>query len=341
MRETHSFLYTPSKVIYILAIILAVFILYLLTRGYTERITVYGDEQLALLAAVLFVGGVFTGRALSGIWILKLRQIPREHWIILPLVMAGCVVGVFVAAEFPLKDRVALNLLLFGFPYLIFSICLGISVKHLRTVVRQEIVDVRATAEQREGELRALQSQISPHFLFNTLNNLYGLSITDHEKLPPLLLRLSDLLRYSVYEAKDLYVPLAEELNYIRHYIEFEKLRIGDRLQLDLVIEDAFPGDARIAPMLLIVFVENAFKHSKNTTDATIRIDLTVRSWGKSLLFSVKNSRQSQEEDDKNGGVGLDNVRRRLGLLYPGTYDLTIAEEEQSYLVLLQLPLLV
>lgn len=338
MSEKHSFLYTPTKTVYVLLLILATFLLYLVTRTYTERITIYGDEQLALFAAVLFVGGIFIGRALSGIWILKLRQIPRDHWVILPVIMAGCVVAVFIAAEFPLHDRVALNLLLFGFPYLIFSICLGIIVKHLRTVVRQEIRDVRATAEQREGELRALQSQISPHFLFNTLNNLYGLSITDHEKLPPLLLRLSDLLRYSVYEAKDLYVPLNEELNYIRHYIEFEKLRIGDRLQLDMTIEDTFPPEARIAPMLLIVFVENAFKHSKNTTDAIIRIDLTMRSWGKSLLFSVKNSRQTAENEDTNGGVGLENVRRRLGLLYPGKYDLTIAEEEHSYLVLLQLP---
>jgi len=184
-----------------------------------------------------------------------------------------------------------------------------------------------------------LQSQLSPHFLFNTLNNMYGLSITKHEQIPPLLLKLSELLRYSVYEANELFVPLKNEVAYIYNYIEFEKLRIDDKLVLKMDIEEIHSDAIRIAPMLLIVFIENAFKHSKKTSAAQIFIDISLKISGKSILFSVKNSHNKEVRDaetvDKNSGFGLVNTIRRLNLLYPDEYQLDIQENDDFYTALL------
>ncbi|MDJ1472808.1 sensor histidine kinase [Xanthocytophaga flava] len=116
---------------------------------------------------------------------------------------------------------------------------------------------------QSKTELQLLQSQMSPHFLFNTLNNLYGLSLSEHYKVPELLLKLSDLLRYSVYEAKEIFVPLQDEVNYLKNYIEFEKIRLGDRLSLTLQLQEVNDKSVHIAPLLWIVFVENAKLFSK------------------------------------------------------------------------------
>jgi sensor histidine kinase YesM len=197
------------------------------------------------------------------------------------------------------------------------------------------------TAAQSLSELRLLQSQLSPHFLFNTLNNLYGLSITQHEKIPVLLLKLSDLLRYSVYDSKELFVPLKNELEYINNYIDFEKIRIGDRLQLTTSIESITDDRIKIAPMLLIVFIENAFKHSKNTLEKEVFIDITLKTWGDSILFSVKNSYSSSANESSglrtDKGLGLVNVRKRLQLLYVDAYDLKVHSEDEFFTVMLQL----
>ena len=177
--------------------------------------------------------------------------------------------------------------------------------------------------------------------MFNTLNNLYGLSITQHEKIPPLLLKLADLLRYSVYDTKELFVPLKEELAYINNYIDFEKIRLGERLVLTTSMEEITNPEIKIAPMLLIVFIENAFKHSKNTADREIFIDITLKTWANSILFSIKNSHGPAPEEgnlvNKNSGFGLASVRKRLELLYTGEHDLKVEDKGGFYQVMLQL----
>jgi LytS/YehU family sensor histidine kinase len=170
---------------------------------------------------------------------------------------------------------------------------------------------------------------------------MYGLSITQHEKIPSLLLKLSELLRYSVYDATEIFVPLKDELAYINNYIEFEKIRIGDRLVLTTDLEEIPNGDVKIAPMLLIVFIENAFKHSKNTAEDKIFIDIKLKTWGNSILFSVKNSYSKPQEEsaitNKNSGFGLVSVSKRLELLYEKEHELNVQSEEGFYEVMLQL----
>ena len=155
------------------------------------------------------------------------------------------------------------------------------------------------------------------------------------------MLKLSDLLRYSIYDAKELFVPLQAEVAYINNYIDFEKIRIGERLQLTASIEPVTDPTVMIAPMLLIVFIENAFKHSKNTIDNKIFIEIALKRWGDLILFSVKNSHSGIKAQNSmsgtNSGLGLVNVRKRLQLLYGGAYDLKIENKEGFYSVMLQL----
>lgn len=132
-----------------------------------------------------------------------------------------------------------------------------------------------------------------------------------------------------------MFVPLKEELTYINNYMEFEKIRIGERLHLNTVLEPFDDTNDMIAPMLLIVFIENAFKHSKNTTNDKVYIDIMIRRWSDSILFSVKNSKG--EVPAHSGGLGLENVRKRLSLLYPNQYDLNIEDGDKYFTVQLQL----
>lgn len=195
-------------------------------------------------------------------------------------------------------------------------------------------------SHQRESELKLLRSQLSPHFLFNVLNNLYGLSIQQDQRVPGLILKLSDLLRHSIYDTNREFVPLSNELSYIDNYIELERIRIGDRLILQSDIQKTGIDDVRIAPMLLIVFIENAFKHSKNTIKQEINIKIDLRIDKGKLIFVVKNSCSDKPvEENKDGlpGIGMAVTKKRLELLYPGKYSLEIMHENGFYVVEFQL----
>jgi LytS/YehU family sensor histidine kinase len=253
------------------------------------------------------------------------------------------VILVFSLAEFTTNlNRTFLRILFIGLPFTSLCLSLGAIAKLIRTTIKNQLVEAKAVAEQSQSELRFLQNQLSPHFLFNTLNNMYGLSLTQHEKVPGLLLKLSDLLRYSVYDAKELYVPLKNEMAYIKDYIEFEKIRIGDKLELNTSFEEPIDPLITIAPLLLIVFIENAFKHSKNTTEQKIYLTITLKTWANSILFSVRNSSNGNAKNNnkllnENSGFGLENVTKRLDLLYKDKYDLKIENHDSYYDVMLQL----
>ena len=196
------------------------------------------------------------------------------------------------------------------------------------------------TQQHRESELQLLRSQLSPHFLFNVLNNLYGLSLANDNKVPGLLLKLSDLLRYSIYDTRKEYVPLMNELAYIENYIELEKIRIGDKLSFVSDIQKTNIEDIDIAPMLLIVFIENAFKHSKNTVLPEIQIETSLEIIDDILIFTVRNSYSdaaSEYSSNESPGIGLAVTLKRLELLYPGKYTLEKTKENGYYHVKLQL----
>jgi len=315
--------------------------IFIILHTYVRSIDVREDEAVAAASTACFLAAVFTGRYIARIWTAGMKSVSNSYMVALVILIIACVSWIFFHADFPLRGREAINLLLFLLPLMIMGIALGMLIKMARAISQKQLDAARAGEAHSKSELHLLQSQISPHFLFNTLNNMYGLSITQHEKLPALLLKLSELLRYSVYDATAVYVPLKDEMVYINNYIEFEKIRIGDRLMLTTEFEENIGADIKIAPMLLIVFIENAFKHSKNSAEDKIFIEITLRTWGNLILFSVKNSQSKSKEDtamiDKNSGFGLASVNKRLDLLYTKGHELTIQNDEKYYNVMLQL----
>ena len=194
--------------------------------------------------------------------------------------------------------------------------------------------------EKLEAELKFLKTQIHPHFLFNTLNNLYALTLKKSDQAPAMVLKLSDLINYMLYECNVERVPLRKEVKFIHDYIEIEKMRYGDLLELNLKIEGD-KDERLVAPLIFLPFLENAFKHGANSQleKAWVSISLTTRP--DELIFKAENN-SDKEVETGNGtekGIGLNNVRRRLDLLYPDHYDLVILEEKDSFLVTLKIPL--
>ncbi|MBC9796399.1 histidine kinase [Sinomicrobium sp. FJxs] len=194
-------------------------------------------------------------------------------------------------------------------------------------------------AEQLSTELKFLRSQISPHFLFNVLNNMVSMARHKSDRLEPSLIRLAGLMRYMLYESEARKVPLAHEIDYLKSYIELQKMRFEDHVKVttDIDYED---HSETIEPMLLIPFVENAFKHGVTWVDQPfIHIELHVKK--AALHFSVKNKFSMDEElsKDKDSGIGLANIQTRLQLLYPGKYKLTINNSDGIFYTHLILPL--
>lgn len=192
-----------------------------------------------------------------------------------------------------------------------------------------------------EAELNFLKAQIHPHFLFNTLNNLYALTLKKSDNAPEVVMKLSELLHFMLYEGNTPAISLEKELNLIDSYIELEKIRYNERLDIQFEKLGEFKSK-EIPPMLLMPFVENAFKHgaSDEAGDVKIQIDLKVKKY--TLNFIVKNSKTENSksgDQDYKKGVGLKNVKRRLELLYNGYYTLDTKESETQYRVSLSLEL--
>ncbi len=183
-----------------------------------------------------------------------------------------------------------------------------------------------------EAELKALKAQVNPHFFFNTLNSLYSLSLDKSEKTPDMILKLSELMRYVIYEAREDMLPLQRQLDFIRSYIYLEELRAGPSLQVRYKVE-GIPGEIMVAPLIFIPFVENAFKHAgrdqRQKPDIDIKFDLGVP--GKIVFYSENNVDTAKPK--RHEGIGLDNVRKSLQILFPGKYHLEMEEHGSRYRV--------
>lgn len=188
-----------------------------------------------------------------------------------------------------------------------------------------------------EAELNFLKGQIQPHFFFNTLNNLYSLTLKKSDQAPEIVLKLSDLMSYMLYESNVPKTPVSKEITYLQNYIDVEQLRFGDRLQLTFDIE----GDieqAYIPPMLLILFVENSFKHGARHIVHHISISIQLQITNDQLYFRVSNPLPDTPVAGNHTGIGLKNVQRRLELLYGKDYSLTTEAYNNNYIVSLKIP---
>jgi two-component system, LytTR family, sensor kinase len=196
--------------------------------------------------------------------------------------------------------------------------------------------------EKTKAELDYLKAQIHPHFLLNTLNNLYALTLKKSDKAPETVIRLSEMLVYTLYKCDEKFVPLKNEIDLLENYIALERLRYGDELKLSFN-KKISNKNAQIAPLLLLSLVENAFKHgvSGETENAEIRIDLKLEDG--SFRFEVFNTKSADKKRDEKGytkGIGVANVRKQLELVYPDEYSLDVEEKERSYRVVLKLELM-
>jgi sensor histidine kinase YesM len=194
--------------------------------------------------------------------------------------------------------------------------------------------------QKTEVELKALKAQINPHFFFNTLNSIYSMALHKDERLPNTVLQLSGLMRYFLYESKDNFIPLEKELAVVNNYIALQKIRSDGQLTIEVKSSGEINGQ-QIAPLLLITFLENAFKHGAkgNTERSFIRINTEIEK--DQLSFSVENSKGIIDEikAGEQGGLGLENIKRQLELLYPGKHRLTIKNMKDNFAVQLQLDL--
>lgn len=193
--------------------------------------------------------------------------------------------------------------------------------------------------EKMNAELQLLKAQVHPHFLFNTLNNIYSFILNGSSKAPEIIKKLSSLLNYILNECNHSLVPLEKELSLIQDYMELERIRYGDKLNLSLHIHGSAAGK-KISPLLLIPFVENSFKHgtSRMLAHPWVKLDINIESH--SLDFKISNNKPERNNETINKkGIGLNNVKKRLQLLYPGSYSLNITEDEMSYEVSMKIAL--
>ncbi|MDX1904262.1 MAG: sensor histidine kinase [Thermonemataceae bacterium] len=188
-----------------------------------------------------------------------------------------------------------------------------------------------------KSELQSLKSQIQPHFLFNTLNNIYGQAISNSPTTADSIFKLSAIMRYVLTETDKDKVELARELEYIEHYIALQKIRLTSKTQVTFEVVGNWQAK-EIAPLLLIGFIENAFKYGISTefeTEISIKIDIQINT----LLFEVKNTKITTKADTASTHIGLTNIKKRLELLYKNNYVLDISETEKVFFVRLMLQL--
>ena len=220
---------------------------------------------------------------------------------------------------------------------LIFVAGAAISIRFVRKQYKSSIREIELQKEKSETELKYLKSQINPHFLFNTLNNIYSLARKGSEQTAESILKLSKLMRFMLYEANHSHILLTDELKLIQDYIALERLRYTDRLTITYN-ESIDNLQQRIAPLILIHFVENAFKHgaSESRFESYISIDIKLKE--AVLIATIKNSKTKELHEEGKKPIGLENIKRQLELVYP-KHQLDVQDHADHFIVNLTLSL--
>jgi len=280
-------------------------------------------------------------------YILLPRFFYRKKYIFFFLFVIFIIAGIIVVEEFVLERIFFPNTRGQYFPGIIFSlldvmpiiiILAGFKFAWDASKKQQEVEALNAMVK--ESELQYLKSQINPHFLFNNLNNLYSYAIDNSPKTPSIILELSSVLRYMLYDCKENFVPLPKEIEHLKNFTQLSELQIEDRGQVEFNAEN-IKSDYQIAPLILNVFVENAFKHSTASQSEDISIEIHINVTENGILeFECTNSYRPQTNtDDLSQGIGLQNVKKRLQLIYPNAHTLSIQETDSLYSVNLNVEL--
>ena len=226
----------------------------------------------------------------------------------------------------------------FGFTSL-FLIFFSLGLRVLERQSKIEELQQETEKEKLNSELAFLKSQISPHFFFNTLNNIYSLISINAEDSQKAVLKLSKLMRYLLYDSEQGKTMLSSEIDFMNNYIDLMKLRMSEKVKLSVSFPEKYE-DKNIAPLLFVPFIENSFKHGISYREKSF-INISMEINDKSIIFKCVNSLQKGNENNgtEHNGIGLENVRKRLNLLFPESHDLKINKSENEFEVLLEIRL--
>ncbi len=326
-------------------------ILYALSRAVPYYLTVmYYDRRL--LHFMLWQELVFVGLVYATIWFYRRSFAVGKVSLYLSVSLTAWLGYLFffskslfyVVGDLPdFKDGNWTSTFLNNITKYVFTFALVTMAKYFKDNFIQQYLENQQKQLQLHSELENLKAQIAPHFLFNTMNNFYGLAVARSEKLPVLMVRLSELLRYALYETKNPTVSLSQDVSSLKSYIELEKIRLEDNLEFSL--QSNVPENCRfeIAPLLLVVFVENAFKHAKKVQDQAMRIGINMHiSDDGMFVFQAENNCLPNVADcpGPSNGIGLENVKKRLEVLYPHSlHQLNIEQTASEFKVRLKINL--
>ena len=234
-----------------------------------------------------------------------------------------------------LSQRLTSPFLIFGeFSFITYPIIIMGFISFNRK--QQQLLKIEE--EKKTMELKILKNQLNPHFLFNTLNNLYTLALKKDDKTPDVIAKLSEILDFVLYRCNSEYVTITDEINLLENYISLEKLRYGDK-RVDIVFDKHINGTTPISPLILLTFLENAFKHGVVNETGKAKIHLSLYSFNDSIEFKIENTKPQNDSNSylKKSQIGLINIKRQLNILYPNKHTLSIEETTSLYTVKLQL----
>ena len=266
---------------------------------------------------------------LGVLYLLLPKFFNKYRWLILPIY--GIILFYFLLA------RMRTDYLLYHYDRVINFLLAPIPVLFLMWIYEQWKSVQALKSEKSRAELALLKSQINPHFIFNTLNNLYGLTVEKNEMAPAVVLKLSDMLRYTVYEAKEDFVNIEDEISYLEDYIELHRIRYQKDVKINFRHE--VDQTCKIAPLLFIILLENAFKHGVESKTEAAYIDIELTVVDNHIYFSIENNFEVKSSLE-TGGIGMQNLKRRLEHIYPNKYNLDINESEPIYKVRLNIELI-
>jgi two-component system LytT family sensor kinase len=298
----------------------------------------FGLTQAFFIITILYHIGLFYFNA----YFLYPRLLTKKRWplyiiSIVAIVQASYYLKIFflrLNPDFKLTPENGRIIFFSLIPFVVSSILFRL----ISDRIRFEKMEKEARAQRLEAELKFFRSQISPHFLFNMLTNMVSLARKKSDLLEPLLIKLSDLLRYMLFDSGEAKIPVGKEIEQLENYIALQQLRFGEDVKMESTIKNDCP-ECMIEPMLLIPFIENAYKHGVGMVkDPYINMSIVAKK-NELVFFAANNYYPANLTKDKNSGIGLVNVKNRLKLLYPGKSELIVKDEAGIFCVHLKLDL--
>ena len=298
------------------------------------------DKHETLYSFYLW-GLSYTISIMAVIWVNHFVLIPyfldKKKYFLYGLLLIG---AIFLGVSIKIYPKINLVGITKMSSFLLYTTGTGMAAFFLRRNILFRRDNEEKAKLQKEMELNYLKEQVNPHFLFNSLNSIYALSRQQSPETPDVVMQLSELMRYQLESSKKDTVLLKEELEFIENYLLLEEKRLSKRCTIEFLITGELPG-LKVAPMLLIPFVENAVKHGAQSTNDQSTIDISVAIKNTTLHFCIVNSKPPKVSELNRKGLGLENVQRRLNLLYPNAHVLEIDDTKKTYRVKLSIDLAV